>query len=309
MTLSHMTLDSKIEALRRFNRFWTQRVGVLQEGLLDSPYSLTEARVLYELAQREGPSATELGESLDLDAGYLSRILRRFLEKGLLRKSASVEDRRQSILKLTAKGRSEAEELDQASARQAGALLSAMDEAEQARLVAAMGTVEAILRGEKQRFYVIRDQRPGDLGWIVQIHAEAYAREYGWDGTFEALVAEIAAKFIAHYDAKKERCWIAEVAGERVGSVMVVKQSATVAKLRVLIVDKRARGLGIGARLVTEALRFARGAGYKKMMLWTNKGLDAARHIYEKEGFQLIAEEPHRSFGKDLIGQTWELKL
>jgi GNAT superfamily N-acetyltransferase len=184
-----------------------------------------------------------------------------------------------------------------------------MEEPEQTRLVAAIETVEAILRGEKQRSYVIREQRPGDLGWIVQIHAEVYAREYGWDGTFEALVAEIAAKFIAHYDAKKERCWIAEVAGERVGSVLVVKQSATVAKLRVLIVDKGARGLGIGARLVTEAIRFARGAGYKKMMLWTNKGLDAARHIYEKEGFLLIAEEPHYSFGKDLIGQTWELKL
>jgi GNAT superfamily N-acetyltransferase len=284
-------------------------VGVLREGLLDSPYSLTEARVLYELAHREGPAASELSDSLDLDAGYLSRILKRFLEKGLVRKSASADDRRQTILALTEKGRAEADALDLASARQAEGLLAEIDEADRERLAGAMGTIESILRREKARSYLIREHRPGDLGWIVQIHAEVYAREYGWDGTFEAMVAEIAVKFIQNYDAKKERCWIAEVGRERVGSVLVAKESETVAKLRVLIVDRRARGLGIGARLVAEALRFARMAGYRKMVLWTNKGLDVARHIYEKEGFRLTAEEEHHSFGKDLVGQNWELEL
>jgi DNA-binding MarR family transcriptional regulator/ribosomal protein S18 acetylase RimI-like enzyme len=298
-----------VEALRRFNRFWTQRVGVLREGLLESPYSLTEARVLYELAHREGPTAAELAEALDLDAGYLSRILRRFLEKGLLLKCASSTDRRQTILGLTEKGKGEAEALDRASARQAEALLLEIDEADRERLAAAMRTIEEIVGREQARSYLIREHRPGDLGWIVQIHAEVYAREYGWDGTFEAMVAEIAVRFIQKYDSRKERCWIAEVGGERVGSVLVAKESDDVAKLRVLIVDKRARGLGIGARLVAEALRFARMAGYRKMVLWTNKGLDAARHIYEKEGFRLTVEEEHHSFGKDLVGQNWELEL
>jgi DNA-binding MarR family transcriptional regulator/ribosomal protein S18 acetylase RimI-like enzyme len=304
-----MPIEERIEAVRRFNRFFTQRVGVLREGLLNSPYSLTEARVLYELARRDGPSASELGAALDLDAGYLSRILRGFAEKGLLRKSASADDRRQSVLRLTAKGRSEADSLNAASAREVGQLIGALDEADQARLVSAMGTVETILRGEKRQSYMIRQHRPGDPGWIVQIHGELYAREYGWDASFEALVAEIVATFIRRYDPLKERCWIAEVGGERMGSVLVVKKSATVAKLRLLILDPRARGLGIGARLVAEAIRFARTAGYRKMTLWTNRGLDAARHIYEKEGFRLIREEAHHSFGKDLVAQTFELEL
>jgi DNA-binding MarR family transcriptional regulator/GNAT superfamily N-acetyltransferase len=300
----------RVEAVRRFTRFYTRQIGVLHEGLLNSPFSLAEARVLYELAHRDMPTAAELGTELGLDAGYLSRILRGFVKDGLLAKTPSEQDGRQRFLALTAKGRKAFAPLDRRSRDEVGAMLADLAPAEQARLIEAMRTVETLLgRKTAPPAYVLRPHRPGDIGWVIHRHAALYAQEYGWDESFEALVAEIGAKFIRDFDIRRERCWIAERDGDIVGSVFLVKQSDTVAKLRLLIVEPAARGLGIGHRLVDECIRFARQAGYRQLTLWTNDILVAARRIYEAAGFRLVLEEKHRSFGHDLVGQNWELDL
>lgn len=310
-TVAEAEFDQSVEAVRRFNRFYTKQIGVLQDGLLSSPFSLTEARVLYELAHRDKPTASEFGKELGLDAGYLSRILRGFEKRGLVEKGPSETDGRQSLLWLTEQGREAFAPLDARSRDEIGAMLDNLSAAQQGRLTEAMRTIEALLgaRPDSKAPYLLRPHQPGDMGWVVSRHGVLYAREYGWDERFEALVAEIAAAFIRTFDPKRERCWIAEKDGENVGSVFLVAQSETVAKLRLLLVEPEARGLGIGARLVDECVRFARQAGYRKITLWTNDVLHAARHIYQRAGFQLVHEEPHHSFGHDLNGQTWELTL
>src|SRR5215475_2796779 len=276
-------LAERVAGVRAFNRFYTRRIGVLQEGLLRSHFSLAEARVLYELAQRARPTASELGQALGLDAGYLSRILAGFASRGLVGRRPSPSDGRRSLLRLTAKGRRAFASLDRRSQGETAALLAPLAADEQGRLVGALRTVERLLGGvpAANEPYVLRPLRPGDIGWVVHRHAVLYAREYGWDERFEALVAGIAARFIARHDPARERFWIAERDGEVVGSVLLVRQSRTVAKLRLLLVEPAARGHGIGARLVDECVHFARQAGYRKIMLWTNDVLHAARHLYE----------------------------
>ncbi|MFG1691737.1 GNAT family N-acetyltransferase [Gemmatimonadota bacterium] len=301
----------RVEAVRRFNRFYTRQIGVLKEGLLDSPFSLTEARVIYEFAHHERTTATHIGEELGLDAGYLSRILRRFQKRGLVEKRPSESDGRQSILSLTEEGQGAFAKLNTASRSELAAMLSELTPGEQHRLVGAMQVIEELLGAQPEHRvpYLLRPHQSGDMGWIVQAHGTLYAFEYGWDEHFEALVADIVAKFLQSYDPKRERCWVAEKDGENVGSVFLVRKSKTVARLRLLLVHPKARGLGIGTRLVTECVRFAQRVGYRKITLWTNDVLHAARHIYEKTGFRLVHEEPHHSFGHDLVGQTWELTL
>ncbi|AYQ29728.1 MULTISPECIES: MarR family winged helix-turn-helix transcriptional regulator [unclassified Polaromonas] len=310
---SSATADTaRIKAIRQFNRFYTQRIGVL-DPYLGSEFSLTEVRVLYELAHRDQPTATELGRDLSLDAGYLSRILRRFESKGWLARVPSMADARQSLLKLTDAGHAVFAPLQQQSRDEAAALLAALAPADQQKLVSAMTTVQRLLAGPDApaatRTVILRDPKPGDMGWVVQQHGEIYAREYGWNGEFEALVADIAGKYLKNYQPDWEKCWIAEIDGERVGAVFVVRKSATVAQLRMLILTPGARGLGLGGRLTDECLAFARARGYKKMVLWTNSLLEAARAIYAKRGFVLTQSEPHHSFGHDLVGETWELRL
>jgi DNA-binding MarR family transcriptional regulator/GNAT superfamily N-acetyltransferase len=303
--------DARVAAVRSFNRFYTRKIGVLNEGLLDSRFSLTEGRVLYELANRERPTATELCADLGLDAGYLSRILRRFEQGGLIARTASRADGRQSLLAMTAKGRATFAPLDSRSRQEIGILMGGLGQPDQAHLVAAMTTIARLLgaRTENDAPYLLRPHQPGDMGWVVHRHGALYAQEYGFDERFEALVAEIVARFIAHFDPKNERCWIAERDGEIIGSVFLVKKTKTVAKLRLLLVEPSARGLGLGSRLVDECLRFARQAGYRKITLWTNDVLHAARHIYVKAGFRKVGSERHHSFGHDLVGETWELEL
>ena len=304
-------VQQRVDAVRSFNRFYTKQIGVLREGLLGSPYSLTEVRVLYELAHRSQPTAAELGRDLGLDAGYLSRILRNFERRGLVAKARSRADGRQSLLSLTAQGRRAFAPLNARSHDEVAAVLGRLSTMEQGSLIEAMRTIQALLgnRTAPKVPYVLRPHRPGDMGWIIHRHGALYAQEYGWDETFEALVAEIAAKFIRNLNPKRERCWIAEQEGEIVGSVFLVQKSKTVGQLRLMYVEPKARGLGIGSRLVEECLRFARQVGYRKVVLWTNSVLVAARHIYEKAGFRLIHSEAHRSFGCNLVGETWELTL
>ncbi len=311
ITMSKTGLSQRIEAVRRFNRFYTQQIGVLHEGLLESPFSLTEARVIYELAQHKETTATQLGNDLGLDPGYLSRILRRFEKQGLIDKRPSKTDGRRSILWLTEQGQEAFAMLNARSLDEIEAMLNEQSTEDQNRLVAAMGVIEGLLggRSEDQVPYLLRTHQPGDMGWVVHRHGVLYAEEYSWDEQFEGLVAGIVAGFIQNYDPRRERCWIAEKDGENVGSVFLVKHSDTVAKLRLLLVEPKARGLGIGTRFVNECIRFARQGGYKKIALWTNSVLLAARHIYQKTGFSLVHEEPHHSFGHDLIGETWELEL
>jgi DNA-binding MarR family transcriptional regulator len=300
-----------LEAVRRFNRFYTKQIGVLQEGFLKSPFSLTEARVIYEFAHHEKTTATELSNELGLDAGYLSRILRGFKKRGLINKKPSETDGRQSMLWLTEKGQDAFASLNARSRNEIGAMLGSLSIADQNRLVKAMHTIEGLLGAQPEHKvpYLLRPHQPGDMGWVVHRHGVLYSEEYEWDEQFEALVAGIVAKFIQQYDPKRERCWIAEMDGEIVGSVFLVKESETVAKLRLLLVEPKARELGIGSRLVNECVQFARRVGYRKIILWTNNVLQSARHIYEKAGFRLVHEEPHHSFGHDLIGETWELEL
>ena len=301
----------RVESVRRFNRFYTKRIGLLSEHILKSQFSLAEARVIYELAQREKATATELGGELGLDAGYLSRLLAAFKKRGLIARKPSETDGRQSVIWLTEKGRKAFAELNGRSHNDIEALLGRLSPVEQSRLIEAMRVIEGLLGAQPERKvpYIIRPHQPGDMGWVTHRHGVIYNEEYGWDEEFEALVAEITAKFIRNYDPKCERCWIAERGGEVAGSVFLVKKSKTVAQLRLLLVEPSARGMGIGRRLVNECVRFARQSGYKKIMLWTNSLLDAARHIYEEAGFRLVQEEPHHSFGHDLVGQNWELKL
>jgi DNA-binding MarR family transcriptional regulator/GNAT superfamily N-acetyltransferase len=301
--------DRRVGEVRRFNRYWTRRIGVLRDGYLESPFSLTEVRVLYELAHCGETTAGELGEDLGLDAGYLSRIVSGFEKHGLIRKRRSQADGRRRLLRLTELGREAFAPLDARSRSEIGAMLGGMSVAGQERLVGAMRTIEGLLgaRPEPVVPYLLRPHRPGDMGWVVHRHGVLYAREYGWDEHFEALVAEIVAKFIQHYDPKRERCWIAEREGENVGCVFLVRESEEIAKLRLLLVESEARGLGIGSRLVEECIRFAGQTGYRKIMLWTNDVLNSARRIYQAKGFQLVHEDPHHSFGHDLVGQTWEL--
>jgi DNA-binding MarR family transcriptional regulator/N-acetylglutamate synthase-like GNAT family acetyltransferase len=312
--MTEADLDQRIGAVRRFNRFYTRLIGVLQEGYLESPFSLTEVRVLYELAQREETTASELGKELGLDAGYLSRILRDFERRGLIGKKPSEADGRRSLLRLTERGWEAFAPLDERSRDDIGKMLGSLSEAEQDRLVEAMRTIERLLgappaHATSKAPYLLRTHQPGDMGWVIHRHGVLYAQEYGWDEQFEAVVAGIVAEFVQHYDPKRERCWIAERDGQVVGSVFLVKQSEEVAKLRLLLVEPAARGLGIGSRLVQECVRFARQAGYARITLWTNDVLHAALHIYEEAGFRIVQEEMHHSFGQDLVGQTWELTL
>lgn len=311
MPVSSPELEDRIAAVRRFSRFYTRQLGLLQEGLNETRFSLTEARVLYELAHRDPVTATALGSDLGLDSGYLSRILRRFGEDGLVAKKRAPDDARQHLIAISAKGRKAFAPLNRGSRDQVAALIGKLSAAEQERLVAAMSTVETLLASSAANTlpYVLRPHRPGDMGWVTSAHGALYAQEYGWDITFEALVAKIVAEFIEKFDGKRERCWIAEIDGEPVGSVFVVRKTDAVAKLRLLIVDPKARGLGVGRRLVDECLRFAKGAGYTSMTLWTQSILTAARGIYQGAGFRLVAEAPHHSFGVDLVGETWEREL
>ena len=309
--MSDNDFERRVGFVRRFNRFWTRQIGVLREGYLESPFSLTEVRVLYELAHCDETTASELGEELGLDAGYLSRILRGFEKQGLIHKRPSEADGRRRLLRLTERGQEAFAPLDARSRDDVGAMLGGMSIERQEHLVGAMRTIEGLLsaRPEPEVPYILRLHRPGDMGWVVHRHGVLYAREYGWDERFEALVAEIVAQFIQQYDPKLERCWIAEREGEIVGCVFLVRESEEIAKLRLLLVEPKARGLGIGSRLVEECVRFARQAGYRKITLWTNDVLDAARGLYERVGFRLVHGEPHHSFGYDLVGQTWELRL
>ena len=309
--MSAVDRSQHAEAVRRFNRFYTKRIGVLNEKLLRSPFSLTEARVVYELAHHEKTTATELRQELGVDPGYLSRILRGFKKRGLIVQQPSPRDGRGRMLQLTKKGQAAFAAINGASHREIETLLKALSRRDQNRLVEAMHTIEELLgsRPDPKVPYILRTSQPGDLGWVVHRHGALYAEEYHWDEQFEGLVADIVAKFIRDHDSKRERCWIAERDREIVGSVFLVKESPTVAKLRLLLVEPKARGLGIGARLVDECIRFARQAGYRKIKLWTNDVLHAARHLYKKAGFRLVREEPHHSFGHDLIGETWELRL
>ena len=309
--MAESELEQRVAVVRRFNRFYTQKIGVLGEGLLGSPFSLSEARVLWELAHRERPTATELARDLGLDPGYLSRILRGFERRRLIARTPSATDGRRSLLSPTRQGQAAAAKLDRRSHDEIAAMLGTLAVTEQKRVIEAMRAVETLLGAhpESRVPYVLRPHRPGDMGWVVHRHAVLYGEEYGFDEHFEALVAAIVAKFIERYDGRRERCWIAEKNGEIVGSVFLVKGSVTVAKLRLLLVEPRARGLGIGARLVDECVRFARRAGYRKLTLWTQSVLHAARHIYEQAGFRLVRKERHKSFGQDLVGETWELSL
>ena len=307
--------EMRIEAVRRFNRFWTRRIGVLREGLLHTPYTLTEARILLEVSHRGSPTATDLSRELGLDPGYLSRLLGRLEGRGLLTRAPSEADGRRRVLSLTPGGEEAFSLLDSRSREEVGEMLAGLFQGEQRRLLEAMRTVEDVLDGDaeggfkySEAFY-LRAPEPGDLGWVVQRHGVLYAREYGWDESFEALVARIVADFVDGYDAAGERCWIAEMDGKNVGCVFVVKASEGVAKLRLLLVEPEARGLGLGTRLVEECIRFSRGRGYEELVLWTNSVLGSARHVYEEKGFELVEEEEHHSFGKDLVGQNWELPL
>ncbi|MFL5576548.1 MAG: GNAT family N-acetyltransferase [Gemmatimonadaceae bacterium] len=304
-------LEQQVAAVRRFNRFYTRQIGVLQEGLLHSPFSPTEARVLYELAQREETTASALGRELGLDAGYLSRIVQGFERRGLLRRQQSKADARQTLLRLSPAGRERFDEIDRRSREEVRALLGGLTTGDRRRALDAMRTVESLLGGQPadRAPYLLRTHEAGDLGWILQRHAVLYAREYGWDERFERLVARIIADFLETFDPRRERCWIAERNGENVGSVLLARKSATVAQLRLLLVEPSARGLGIGRRLVSECTRFARQAGYAKIVLWTNDVLEGARRLYEAEGYHLVSEERHARFGPEVVGQTWELPL
>ena len=302
--------ETRIDTIRRFNRFYTRKIGVLEQHLLESPFTLTEARVLFELAHRDRALAKEIGAELGLDPGYLSRIVQDFTEQGLITRKPVPSDRRQFELALTAKGKQAFSRLERASRQEVDNMVEALPGDGGQRLVAAMTTIERLLGDADERPEVtLRTHRPGDMGWIVQQHGLLYAREYNWDIAFEGLCAEIVAQFLKDFDPARERCWIAEIDGRQVGSVFLVKHSDDVAKIRLLLIDPAGRGLGIGKRLVDECIAFARSCGYRKITLWTQSILLAARGIYQNAGFVHVATEPHRSFGHDLIGETWERDL
>jgi DNA-binding MarR family transcriptional regulator/N-acetylglutamate synthase-like GNAT family acetyltransferase len=302
-----------VSAVRRFNRFYTRQIGVLREGLLQTQFSLTEVRILYEIANRKYPSAVGLARDLALDPGYLSRILRGFAARGLVERSSDTRDRRQNRLSLTDKGKDVFAGLDERQNQEVAALLDTIPRPEHRLLLQAMRSIESILTrttGQSRAPYLLRLHRPGDMGWVVQRHGELYWQEYGYDERFEALVAEIVAKFVQHLDPRREHCWIAERDGENLGCIFLVKKTTTIAKLRLLLVEPSARGLGIGRRLITECVRFARQAGYKKITLWTQSELHAARYLYQQAGFQLVKKTKHVSWSRnDLVAEVWELKL
>src|SRR6185437_567274 len=307
--------EQRIAAVRRFNRFYTRQIGVLRKGYLDSPYSLGEMRVLYEIAHGRALTASEVARNLDLDAGYLSRVLRHFEKRGLVKRTASPKDARQSHLALTARGRQIFAPFERRSQMQVGAMLDALGPAAQSRLVAAMDSIESLLDAtpEKKRpsdaKYILRTPQPGDFGWVVKRHAEIYAQEYGWTEPFEGLCAQIVADFANKNDPKCERCWIAALDGEPVGAVMIVRDAPDIARLRLLLVDPKARGLGIGARLVGECVTFARSAGYKTITLWTHSVLTAARKIYQNAGFELTSSEKRHTWSQDVVAEFWDMKL
>jgi DNA-binding MarR family transcriptional regulator/GNAT superfamily N-acetyltransferase len=302
--------SSRVAAVRAFNRFYTRKIGLLQGGILDSPYSLTQVRVLYELAHTPSLSATDLGDLLGLDPGYLSRILRGFEHDGLITRARASTDRRRSVLGLTAKGRKVFSGLESRQSAEVERLLAPITDRAQDDLVSSMRSIAKVL-GEviPNKKVSLRTHRPGDMGWVMFRHGALYQQEYGWDERFEALVGEIVVNFIRHFDPVRERCWIAEIDGARAGSVFLVKATQKTAKLRLLLVEPAARGHGVGKLLVKECIAFARKAGYRKITLWTNSVLDAARHIYIAEGFQMVKEERHSEFGEGLVGQSWELPL
>jgi DNA-binding MarR family transcriptional regulator/GNAT superfamily N-acetyltransferase len=303
-------LATHVAAARRFNRFYTRVIGVLDEGLLRTPYSLADARVIFELAQHDASDLAELRRTLDIDAGYLSRIVARLESSGLARRERSSADGRRQVVALTRKGRGAFEMLDTRSAAEIHKLLAPLGDEDQRRLVGAMNAIERVLgHVPEPRPFVLRPPGPGDFGWVVHRHGVLYAQEYGWDDTFEALVARIVADHLDHRDPKSEGVWIAEVDGEPAGCVFCVQKEEKVAQLRLLLVEPRMRGMGIGTRLVEQCLRFARQAGYDEIMLWTNDVLAAARRIYERAGFQLVDEERHQSFGQKLVGQNWSRRL
>jgi len=305
------SLDQVAEIVRGFNRFYTRQIGILQKGYLNSRFSVADVRVLYELAHREKPTATEISTALGLDAGYLSRILLSFEKRGLIARKPSSADARRNYVSLTRKGQTAFARLDRKSHAEVAAMLGKLTSSARHRLVDAMHNIEQLLGGESDPRvpYILRSHQPGDMGWVIHRHGALYAQEYGWDERFEALVAEIAAKFIQNFDPKRERCWIAEKDGAIVGSVFLVRKSTKVAKLRLLLVEPTARGHGLGSRLVEECIRFARQAGYRKITLWTQASLHAARHIYKKAGFEVTREESYQDFGHDHISETWELSL
>ncbi len=304
-------LDRQIDTVRRFNRLYTRRIGALRGHYLETPFSLAESRVLYELAHRDRATAADLGRDLGLDAGYLSRLLRGLARRRLIERAASPSDRRRTHLTLTGRGRTAFADLDRRSREQVGAMIGRFSEPAQRRLVGAMETIESVLEPPPARptAYLLRPPRPGDLGWIVHRHGALYAEEYGWGERFEALVAEVVADFARAADPRRERCWVAERDGAIVGSVFLVKQTKTIGKLRLLYVEPSARGLGIGQGLVDECIRFARTAGYARIVLWTQSVLVAARGIYRRTGFRLVKQERHQSFGENVVGETWELDL
>jgi DNA-binding MarR family transcriptional regulator/GNAT superfamily N-acetyltransferase len=306
-------LDRRIAAVRRFNRFYTKRIGVLSEAFLNTPYSLTEGRVLHALAHRDGATATWLCEELGLDPGYLSRILRNFEERKLIFRSPSPQDGRQTLISLTPAGRDAYEPLDRASQSDIGNLLAPLPEVDQERLVGAMHTVSALLGDAAEAIarpaFILRSHRPGDMGWVTQRHGALYSEEYGLNDRMESYVAEVVAKFLREYDPAREHCWIAEHDGAPVGSVFLVSESDKVARLRLLLVEPKARGLGVGRRLVDECIRFARQAGYREITLWTHSILTAARRIYAATGFEITDTEEHDEFGPTLTGETWILRL
>ena len=310
-TTTARQINERTEAVRRFNRFYTKQIGVLQESLLDSGYSLTEVRVLYELAHSKQLTAKELGKELALDPGYLSRMLANFDKLKLVERTVSESDGRQTLLRLTRRGQAEVAQLEDGSRALVNEMLEKLAESEQKNLVRCMHSIESILTGggDAAPAFILRPHQPGDMGWVVYRHAVLYGQDYGWNSEFESLVAEIVAKFINEFDSNRERCWIAERGTEIIGSVFLVKESDTVAKLRLLYVEPSARGLGVGARLVSECVNFARLVGYKKVTLWTHDIQHSARRIYERAGFKLVEEKPTHNFGHDLTAQTWELDL
>ena len=309
--MSVIDSDGQIAAVRAFNRFYTRKLGVLDQHLGSSPYSLSEARVLYELAYRGELAAKDIGTELGLDPGYLSRIVQNFDEKGLITRKPLPSDRRQYQLSLTAKGRQVFARLELGSQNEVAAMLAALSQADTRRLTQAMGTITHLLQQPQQQRapFLLRSHGIGDIGWGISSQAALYAEEYGWDISYEALVAEICGQFIKNFDPVREHCWIAEVDGERVGSIFLVNGGEGIAKLRLLGLERKARGLGVGRALVEQCIRGARERGYRKMTLWTQSILVAARGIYQNAGFRKVAEEKHHSFGVDLVGETWEMDL
>ncbi|HEV2268837.1 MAG TPA: helix-turn-helix domain-containing GNAT family N-acetyltransferase [Steroidobacteraceae bacterium] len=298
------------DAIRDFNRFYTRQIGLLDQGFLGSPFTLTEGRVLYELAHRDSPTATDVARALSLDPGYLSRLLKKLERLGHVDRGRDAQDGRQRPLRLTKTGRRVFEGLDRASAQQIATMITALEPGQVGELVGSMQTVRRLLQPDtSESAYILRPLRVGDIGWIIHRQGLLYAQEYGWDLTYEAFVAEILGGFVKQFDAASENAWVAERNGAIVGSVFLVRESATVARLRLLYVEPSARGLGIGRHLVAACIAFARERGYRTLRLWTNDILAAARRIYQATGFCLVKEERHHSFGKDLVGQTWELSL